>query len=642
MENPTTTSDVTGDDPQAAQPNIIMIMVDQMRFPMHFPPGINNADEFIEKYMPNLFQYIWNKGVRFTNHYIAASDCTAGRATIYTGLYAYQTYLMLTLITFPELPEDDSEQQGLLQPELQTAFPTIGHLLRDAGYDTPYFGKWHMSYGTSNLERYGFDSHVPAGDLIGLYGQGVASDDGIATDAAEWVNQRVASKSTKPFFLSVNFVNPHDKQWFWGGTEVTNFNTIYDLIPNIDGTTGEKPVQTYVEPPQPEDTPPSYGYPSDVSQFLNWEDMSNLGIKPKVQSLVREVFQYQMGGIYDWVESQYYTPVDQLLPKQFWYAPTKLQPGKHKAIAAFEYWSKALDSYIQIMQLVDESIGVFMASLPEEIRDNSVFVFTSDHGEYASSHGLQGKGGTIYEEGILVPFVVFDPTGRCTSASDQYRTQLTSSVDILPMIVSMAHGGSNEWMRENEDYEKLWGSRLDLLSILSEANAPGRPQVFHTTDEFVPASVNYLFAPMHVIGTIFQDSEGNKQKLGIYTTWEEFTPDQSQAEVVYRTDKNTQVEYYDHSWDQGAQEMRSQPTSSAAQDALARYWGTYPVGGSLVLNELQAPLPTAYQEAQKTAYQQLQAYMQIMNTASQPTETEEADPAVSDAIDQRTAQVWAY
>jgi len=283
-----------------------------------------------------------------------------------------------------------------------------------------------------------------------------------------------------------------------------------------------------------------------------------------------------------------------------------------------------------------------MASLPEEIRDNSVFVFTSDHGEYASSHGLQGKGGTIYEEGILVPLVVFDPTGRFTSATDQSRSQLTSSVDLLPMIVSMAHGGSNEWMRKNEDYEKLWGSRLDLLSILSEANAPGRPQVFHTTDEFVPASVNYLFAPMHVIGTIFQDSEGNKQKLGIYTTWEEFTPDQSQAEVVYRTDKNTQVEYYDHSWDQGAQEMRSQPTSSAAQDALARYWGSYPVGGSLVLNELQAPLPAAYQEAQKTAYQQLQAYMQIMNTASQPTETEEADPAVSDAIDQRTAQVWAY
>lgn len=89
MENPTTTSNLTGNDPQATQPNTIMVMVDQMRFPMHFPPGISNADQFIEKYMPNLYKYIWSKGVRFANHYIAASDCTAGRATIYTGLYAY-------------------------------------------------------------------------------------------------------------------------------------------------------------------------------------------------------------------------------------------------------------------------------------------------------------------------------------------------------------------------------------------------------------------------------------------------------------------------------------------------------------------------------------------------------------------------
>lgn len=609
-----------------------MIMVDQMRFPMHFPPGISNADEFIEKYMPNLFQYIWSKGVRFANHYIAASDCTAGRATIYTGLYAYQTYLMLTLITFPE-PGDDSEQKGLLQPELQTAFPTIGHLLRDAGYDTPYFGKWHMSYGTSNLRRYGFDSHVPAGDLPGLYGQGVASDDGIAADAAEWVNQRVASNNIKPFFLSVNFVNPHDKQFFWGGTEVTSFNTIYESIPNSDGTTGEKPAQTYVEPPQPEDAPPSNGYPANVEEYLNWESTAQLSSsKPLVQTLLREVFQYQMGGMYDAAEADSYTPVSELMPEQFWYAPTKLNEGSHKAIAAHEYWTKALDSYLQIMQLVDESIGTFMDGLPDEVKENSVFIFTSDHGEYASSHGLQGKGGSIYEEGILVPMVVVDPTGRFTSATEQYRNQLTSSVDFLPMIVSMAHGGSDAWLHENEDYEKLWGSRHDMLSILHDPGAPGRQYVLHTTDEFVPSSVNYLKAPMHVIGTIFNDYDGNKQKLGVYTRWEDFTSDQIQADVVFNIYEGTQLEYYDHTEEnsRGARELENSAESYAAQDAITLYWGTYPNGPSLVLEELQAPLPAAYQEAQKTAYQQLQAYMQILNTASQQGPAEQPAPTVSD------------
>jgi uncharacterized sulfatase len=287
-----------------------------------------------------------------------------------------------------------------------------------------------------------------------------------------------------------------------------------------------------------------------------------------------------------------------------------------------------------------------MASLPEEIRDSSVFIFTSDHGEYASSHGLQGKGGTIYEEGILIPFVVADPTGHFTSSTEQYRTQLTSSVDFLPMIVSMGHGGSNEWMHENPNYEQMYGSRLDLLSILRDANAPGRQYLLHTTDEFVPSSVNNINnieAPLHVIGTIFRDQEGNKQKLGVYTFWEDLDSKQTQAGVI--KDERTQLEYYDNSTEGGSKEMESTPDSEKAQAAIERYWGAYPDGASLILDELQAPLPFAYQEAQQKAYRRLQAYMEILNAASQQGQTEEAEKStagVRDKIHERVAQLWAY
>lgn len=633
MENPTTTNVHTSSEPQATQPNIIMITVDQMRFPMHFPPGISNADQFIEKYMPNLFRFIWSKGVRFANHYIAASDCTAGRATIYTGLYAYQTYLMLTLITFPK-PGSDSGEQGLLQPQLQDAFPTIGHLLRDAGYDTPYFGKWHMSYHTNNLERYGFKSYIPAGDYPGFYGQGLEVDNRVADDAAQWVNERVESENTKPFFLSVNFVNPHDKQFFWGGMQVNDFNEIYDTL-------AEKPAQNYEYEVVPQDDPQSYGYPSDVQEFLNWESKSQLSTKPDVQTLLKEVFQYQMGGIYEEEEAASYTPVPSLEPESFWSAPTPLQQNMHKAIAAYEYWSKALDSYIQIQRMVDNAIGLFMSKIPKEVRDNSIFIFTSDHGEYASSHGLQGKGGTIYEEGILTPLVVFDPTARFTSSTEQYRTQMTSSVDLLPMIVSMGHGGSDQWMHDNEDYEQLYHTRCDLLSILSNTDAPGRQYVLHTTDEFVPSTVNYLNAPMHVIGTIFMDEEGNKQKLGIYTTWDKFihAPDQAR---VHKNPRDTQLEYYDHGTEGGAKELDNTPHSQKAQEAIDRYWGTYPVGPSLVLEELQATLPSAYQEAQRTAYRRLQEYMAILDKAAQGSDTDQPDISLQDKLHERLTRIWAY
>jgi arylsulfatase A-like enzyme len=641
MENPTATSDPNVVDATGAQPNIIMVMVDQMRFPMHLPPGIPDADRFIEKYMPNLFKFIWSKGVRFSNYYIAASDCTAGRATVYTGLYAYQTYLMLTLITFPEQPdaEEESGQQGLLQPQLQPAFPTVGHLLRDAGYDTPYFGKWHMSYHVEDLERYGFESHVQAGDLPGLYGQGLKYDNGIAEDAAAWVNERVEAGNAKPFFLSVNFVNPHDKQFFWGGMQVEKFNKIYKTL-------SEKPAQPYEHEVVPEGAPPSYGYPADVREFLNWESKTQLDEKPGTQTLVKEVFQYQMGGIYQEDEAATYTPVRELEPESFWTAPTNLQPGKHKAVAAYEYWSKALDSYIQVQQMVDEAFGTFMERLPAEVINNSVFVFTSDHGEYASSHGLQGKGGTIYEEGILIPLVVYDPTGRFTGSAEQYRTQLISSVDLLPMIITMAHGGADGWMRENEDYAQLYGTRCDLLSILRDADAPGRQSALHTTDEFLPAQVNYLDPPaaMHVIGTIFKDEEGNKQKLGIYTTWESLAEAPSQA-VLKLKDATTEIEYYDHGTEGGAKELENTPDSQKAQEAISRYWGASLEGPSPVLDELQATLPPAYREAQLKAYRRLQAYMKALNEASQPAEpgqSDQPDIGVRDEFRERVARTWAF
>jgi uncharacterized sulfatase len=641
MEDRTLNSDINGDDAMGTQPNIIMVMLDQMRFPMHLPPGVADADGFVEKYMPNLFKFIWSKGVRFDNYYIAASDCTAGRATVYTGLYAYQTYLMLTLITFPEQPdaEEESGQQGLLQPQLQPDFPTVGHLLRDAGYDTPYFGKWHMSYGVENLERYGFDSHVPQGDLPGLYGQGLKYDNGIAEDAAAWVNERAETGSTKPFFLSVNFVNPHDKQFFWGGMQVEKFNKIYKTL-------SEQPAQPYEHEVVPEGAPPSYGYPADVREFLNWESQTQLDAKPGAQTLVKEVFQYQMGGIYQEDEAADSTPVPALEPESFWTAPTRLQEGKHKALAAFEYWSKALDSYIQVQQMVDEAFGTFMERLPDEVRNNSVFVFTSDHGEYASSHGLQGKGGTIYEEGIRVPLVVYDPTGRFTDSAEQYRTQLISSVDLLPMLVSMGHGGADTWMHESEDYSQLYGTRCDLLSILRNADAPGRQHVLHTTDEFLPTSVNFIDppAPMHVIGTIFTDEEGHKQKLGIYTTWEELAEAPSQA-VLKLTDDSTEIEYYDHGTEGGARELENTKDSQKAQEAISLYWGDSLAGPSPVLDELQSPLPPAYQEAQLKAYQRLQAYMKALNEASQPAEPESSDRleiSLRDDLRERVTRIWAF
>lgn len=71
---------------QSARPNILVIKVDELRFPSVFPSGIAGVDDFLKQFMPNVYQ-LWQNGVKFTGHYSAACACTPARGTIITGLY---------------------------------------------------------------------------------------------------------------------------------------------------------------------------------------------------------------------------------------------------------------------------------------------------------------------------------------------------------------------------------------------------------------------------------------------------------------------------------------------------------------------------------------------------------------------------
>jgi arylsulfatase A-like enzyme len=523
------------------RPNILVVLVDEMRFPTVFPEGITTPAGFLRKFMPNVYE-LWRHGVKFTNHHTAGNACSPARAAIATGLYPHQEWLLAT--------------RTAAGPSLQTAFPTYGKLLRRLGYRTPYVGKWHLSNAPSDgstagyLEDYGFDGMTNP-DPLGQNGEGQAKDAGIAGQAAAWLQNQ--SPARQPYCLTVSFVNPHDRQFFWAGTEGTAYEGLF-------AGQALKPYITSFSSVPGQDAPPALGYP-DVPP--NWESAATLQAnKPPSQTLFR-AFQQLVWGAAD----------DDRAANGFALTASSNQPMRlGVGVAPFSYWSRGLDEYTYVLTMVDEQVGRVIASVPKQQLRNTVIVFASDHGEYDGAHGfLAGKLGTAYEEAWHIPMIVADPSGRVTEAVDRPRTQLTSSVDFMPMLVTLGNGGSRSWMKGS--LRQIYSERLDLVRLLRTPRAAGRDHLLFATDEIVPVALNDMRAPLHLLGV--RTREG---KLCTYSHWHRGT--------AVPAARGMQLEYYDYSTEAGRAEMRSTPEDPQARALARKLFDEY------VPRAMQAPLPT--------------------------------------------------
>ncbi|MFY0571311.1 sulfatase-like hydrolase/transferase [Archangium lansingense] len=465
-------------------PNILMIMVDQLRYPEPGDGGFANPMKEILSFLGSLegnayaehfpgFCKLREHAVVFTDHMIAESACIPSRASIFTGQYGPRTGVTQTdglfksgnASNFPWLRHDGA--------------PTIGDWFRELGYSTHYFGKWHVSDPLDHtLRAYGFEDwelswpepHGASTNNMGAYrdfqfadlacsflqarGLGVPFDRTSAQLSVDFPNSST-TPPTRPFLAVCSFTNPHDIAVYPSLTRALRPAT-YDaptrtwLPQELVGPGGSVPVPTQgtysAEPTQGTFRIPlnPTGFPQDCATPSPTQDEDLLeNNKPSAQydyslkcgiGLAAKVGLAAAQAIVGDKDEE--TILERAVEATLASAiPFQLQKDAAGAALGF------LQYYGFAIAMVDRHILRVLETLERSgLKDDTLVVFTADHGEYGASHGMMmEKWHGAYRETVHVPFLVSNPKINESPRPVAIHAQ-TSHVDILPTLLGLATG----------------------------------------------------------------------------------------------------------------------------------------------------------------------------------------------------------
>lgn len=423
------------------KPNIVIIITDEQRHVMHWPAG------WAEKNLPSMRRLMEN-GVTFEYAFANACTCSPSRTTLFTGTYPAHHGVTEVLEWLSTQPARD------LQGQLKSGYQNMGKMLRTAGYEVTYKGKFHMirpvKYDSLagfqrwtdedryHLARWGFEGWNPpdAGEGIPLweYGGGIINNDGRFVDG--WghphrpdVNPQrsilsyLDTKSAddeNPFCLVVSLVNPHDVLGYPGTGQ-----TYRGQLPAY--LQGGYSLSSF------RDLPGGFDLPSNYRDDLNF--------KPWVQRQSLHVFDQTLGVM---------TSQDEELNYVKFYA----------------YLHTVVDAEIQkVLDKLDE----------RGLTDDTLIVRLSDHGDMGMSHsGMRQKTYNAYEETMRVPMIFSNPVLWGGKKAAQ-TTSLASLIDLMPTLATIA---------EVPHRDERWTFQgFDLTPVLEDPKKSVQDEILFTFDD---------------------------------------------------------------------------------------------------------------------------------------------------------------
>ena len=178
--------------------------------------------------------------------------------------------------------------------------------------------------------------------------------------------------------------------------------------------------------------------------------------------------------------------------------------------------TRYVNFYAGLIKQVDAQIGETLAAIPADIRDNTIVIFTSDHGEMGMAHGgLRQKSFVMYEEATNIPLIIHNPVlFPAPKVTDAY----ASLIDLMPTLATLA---------QVPNPEKWTFLGTDLSPLLTAPDTTVQNELLFTYDDIYAAAKNGAVVdpvtgeeipnpPKNIRAIFTQDTDGEWKYAQVY------------------------------------------------------------------------------------------------------------------------------
>ena len=345
----------------AKQPNVVVLMSDQQRLDTVSCYGLNEVCR-----TPHI-DALAARGVRFDSTFTPTAICSPARSSFYTGLYPHKHGVTAN---------------GLC---LREGVRGLNHYLDEAGYRCGYAGKWHVDEQTGPT-GYGFAGQ----DFMGYAFPGSDLLPGLQFGAKPRGHNPYAD-----YLKERGFDPPPTVSHRFVGTNPSN--QAQEMFALHEG-----PVESCIEYFVAEEAKRVLDEVATGEQpFFLWANFWG----PHSPSLVPEPY-FSM-----------YDP--KAIPEHPGYAETfEKKPYRQQLIEklwglgdyGWEGFQEIAARYFGHCTLIDDMVGRVVAHLEQlGVLDNTIIVYTADHGDCLGAHKLIEKGEFMYDEIYRIPLVIAHP-----------------------------------------------------------------------------------------------------------------------------------------------------------------------------------------------------------------------------------------